>query len=677
MACFGVCLRYPVVFMADNPEAQPTPGPVQPPEGRLDSWKEIAAYLGRGIRTVQRWEREEGLPVHRLAHEKRGSIYARREELAAWWESRRLTLAAPPTSDAVDAPVAPRLERVTWTTALTSWPALSSDARLIAYVSDAGQDGTTPQIWIQQIGGAALRLTNGEREYSHLSFSPDDTRIIFTASDDSGPNVYEVPTLGGEPRLLQRGASRGRISPDGLWLACVPHDAAGIRVAARGGAGFRTVASEMVDVACATWLPDSRSVLVHARPDPALEADWWIVPMDGGSPTNTGVVQRFREAGMFTVPTGVAWVDDSLVFSAAGAQGVSLYRQRLAASTFQPAGAPERLTAGSESAWLPTAAAGRLAFFSSRADANLWSVALDAASGIAHGPLRRMTRGPFPLGYLTVTNDFRTLAYFSFRLGNGDVFLRDLRTGSERVLADGPAGAKGYPAISPSGSLLAYGMRMPGGGRALRPIFVACLPDGTWRTLGDDCGGRPREWVDERRLIIERFARLNSIALIDTETGDQHELLESAERSVSNPRLSPDRRWIAFDASRPGEPASVFVSPFREQPIPESEWVVVDRSASHPFWSADGRLLYYTPTGTNPLVRSAVRARHFASASGLVEGEPIAVYASTEMLMPAYLPGTAPIATPDQIILVLGDFRGDVWLMDLDPHSNKVAGNSR
>ncbi len=34
---------------------------------RLDSWKEIAAYLKRGARTVQRWEREEGLPVHRLA----------------------------------------------------------------------------------------------------------------------------------------------------------------------------------------------------------------------------------------------------------------------------------------------------------------------------------------------------------------------------------------------------------------------------------------------------------------------------------------------------------------------------------------------------------------------------------------------------------------------------------
>jgi Tol biopolymer transport system component len=203
-------------------------------------------------------------------------------------------------------------------------------------------------------------------------------------------------------------------------------------------------------------------------------------------------------------------------------------------------------------------------------------------------------------------------------------------------------------------------------GRALRPIFLTNLADGTGRKLGDDCGGRPREWVDERTLVIERFSRPNSIALIDTETGNQQELLQSTGQSVNNPRLSPDRRWIAFDASGHGASASVFVAQFREQPIPESEWIIVDRSASHPFWSADGRLLYYTPTGTNPLVRNAIRARHFASASGLVEDKSFAVYSSNEMLIPAYLPGTAPIATPDHIILVLGDFRGDVWLMELE-----------
>ena len=172
------------------------------PDDRLDSWKEIATYLGRGVRTVQRWEREEGLPVHRLNHEKRGNVYARREELAAWWESRRRTLAAQPdTTDSDSAPALPHLERVTLTSAMTSWPGLSSDGRLIAFVSDGGADGTRPQIWVQQIGGAALRLTNGDRGYSHLSFTPDATRIVFTAADDAGQHLYEIPTLAGEARL--------------------------------------------------------------------------------------------------------------------------------------------------------------------------------------------------------------------------------------------------------------------------------------------------------------------------------------------------------------------------------------------------------------------------------------------------------------------------------------------
>src|SRR4029453_3888795 len=105
-------------------------------------------------------------------------------------------------------------------------------------------------------------------------------------------------------------------------------------------------------------------------------------------------------------------------------------------------------------------------------------------------------------------------------------------------------------------------------------------------------GGRPRQWVDERLLVIERFARLNSIALIDTETGDQRELVQSPEQSIRNTRLAPDGGLIAFDASRLGEPPNVYVARFDEEPIPESDWVVVSRATSHPFWSADGRLLY-------------------------------------------------------------------------------------
>ena len=66
----------------------------KPQEDRLDSWKEIAAYLNRDVTTVQRWEKREGMPVHRHLHDRAGSVYASREELDAWVSSRKL-----PTAD--------------------------------------------------------------------------------------------------------------------------------------------------------------------------------------------------------------------------------------------------------------------------------------------------------------------------------------------------------------------------------------------------------------------------------------------------------------------------------------------------------------------------------------------------------------------------------------------------
>jgi len=55
---------------------------------RLDSWKEIAAFLRRDVRTVQRWEKKENLPVHRHQHEKLGSVYAFPAELTQWFNTR-------------------------------------------------------------------------------------------------------------------------------------------------------------------------------------------------------------------------------------------------------------------------------------------------------------------------------------------------------------------------------------------------------------------------------------------------------------------------------------------------------------------------------------------------------------------------------------------------------------
>ena len=107
------------------------------PEDRLDSWKEIARYLGRKVRTVQRWEKLEGLPVRRHRHHGGGSVFALRQEIDAWREGRI-------TGHAPDAAV----------------PAASRERG----PRDVGHGGTRwPRRWICAIAGllAAVTVTAG------------------------------------------------------------------------------------------------------------------------------------------------------------------------------------------------------------------------------------------------------------------------------------------------------------------------------------------------------------------------------------------------------------------------------------------------------------------------------------------------------------------------------------
>jgi phage terminase Nu1 subunit (DNA packaging protein) len=54
------------------------------PQKTLDSWKQIAAYLDRSERTVRRWEAREGLPIHRLGHQKHDTVFAYKHEIESY-----------------------------------------------------------------------------------------------------------------------------------------------------------------------------------------------------------------------------------------------------------------------------------------------------------------------------------------------------------------------------------------------------------------------------------------------------------------------------------------------------------------------------------------------------------------------------------------------------------------
>ena len=78
----------------------------------LTEWKEIAKYLGKGVRTVQRWEQLYGLPVRRThVGLKKAGVLAIPAELDAWLQSRVVAGRAIPDSEQVRALLL-RIERL-------------------------------------------------------------------------------------------------------------------------------------------------------------------------------------------------------------------------------------------------------------------------------------------------------------------------------------------------------------------------------------------------------------------------------------------------------------------------------------------------------------------------------------------------------------------------------------
>jgi len=251
---------------------EPVP-PTLPPGDRLDSWKEIAAYLNRDVTTVQRWEKREGMPVHRHLHDRAGSIYASRAELDAWAQSRSLRAAQEDGSGnpSTAAPLAAKLFSlnrgavllsITLASALaiaaTVWlrkteyfwrspiadaqfqtvtdfegvaqaAALSRDGHFAAFLSD--RDGPM-DVWVTQIGsGEFHNLTHGKVAdlanplIRALGFSPDGSLVTYWFRRQSGSSsggdigVWAVPTLGGQPRPYLEGAAELDWSRDGSRLA--------------------------------------------------------------------------------------------------------------------------------------------------------------------------------------------------------------------------------------------------------------------------------------------------------------------------------------------------------------------------------------------------------------------------------------------------------------------------
>lgn len=244
-------------------------GPANP--GTLQGWKEIAGYLGRSVRAVQRWERELGLPVRRIKTSEGQTVYAERGEIDEWKRSRDLPkpdLEEPEESvepDAVEPEAPVRRGRPTWLAfwgvAVVALVAGASVARVapslngpLAQIQTAGTsvsafDAQGRLVWRHEMGVQVLpALNDGEAPSGPLSMRGDtvflalvtystlmtksDRNDAVVAFDRAGNVLWQAQpdiqlTCGGESFAAPWHLSAFAMSSDGshprIWVAYKHH----------------------------------------------------------------------------------------------------------------------------------------------------------------------------------------------------------------------------------------------------------------------------------------------------------------------------------------------------------------------------------------------------------------------------------------------------------------------
>lgn len=188
---------------------------------RLDSWKQIAAYLNKSERTVRRWQEVEGLPVHKHLHLQRGSVWAFEDELDDWLRQRTLLPESPETASAPEMSLGASGPKRRWW-----WLALAG------FLAAAGLYSLSrpalPKVWSKPI---LITTLPGAEQGS--SVSPDGNLIAFQwnqpESDERGVFVKNLSTNSVTPLTVsKRDASylySPAWSPDGRTVALLERTA--------------------------------------------------------------------------------------------------------------------------------------------------------------------------------------------------------------------------------------------------------------------------------------------------------------------------------------------------------------------------------------------------------------------------------------------------------------------
>ncbi len=684
-------------------------------EKPLQGWKEIAAYLERDVRTADRWERQNGLPVRRLVPGRRSTVYAYPSEIEAW----RAEQPVQPATD--EQPVAHWRRPATWAAFGAGVVALL----LLSYgpildprnpVAEAAEDSMrSEQVWASDGVSTTSRLLPDGKQFLYTDWSTGNFWLKDVATGESRPVTNKGNWIDNRSY-----AETGAVSPDGVHIAAGWYngDTGDYELRISGlpppgetdnGEFFQSQPDSGGHVAAVGWLTNTQALFVgmygrstnrlmiadiENQTTTALKTFDWIYPDDAvvspdrhwiayGSPPNSDETKNdifvlaadgSTESVVVEHPAEdlpVAWTPDGshLLFRTTRTPGQSLWAVPIGKG--KPVGPPKLISREfSGVGGIGMSPEGGLYYLKRAGSMDVYQARLDVSTG-------RLIEQAKKIAATVVGDNFDPLyspdglwiAYlsnrnFGFRYSSTRIVIRELATGDEQDLVVPFSGVRNLDWSPDSSSLLFVGRPRKG----LFGVYKIGRKGGEaefmFRAIGKD--GEPSRggyffWMPDGRSVHYRdtYGAGAGHWIHDLESGERRKIMTAEGPGMLT--LSPDgNRFAVIEHLRDEHVAYMFIHDLENGRQAELWRMDLPDGGLPPTvaaWTKDGKTILYWKLvpGKGPTVSNA--ELWTIPADG---GEARKTELSTEAL-------TRPVATlslhPDgeRITFSAGDPKHEVW----------------